>query len=209
MRKILLAAALFSSSAVPVQAATIIDTGIATPAVNARPINPTTVLLAQFNFSSATRIESIETFGRTVSSGLAKFSIFADAGNTPGALLLSDTVSLLASNRKAWSGISGLAWDLAQGTYWVGLGQGDPGYGAYVLGSAPNPLGLEGSFKPKGYISTDIVDLSWRIGGTVLSAVPEPTTWAAMICGFLLVGGALRHRARPAVGKGSTTPANA
>lgn len=195
MRKILLAAALLCSTTAPAVAATLIDTGVSAAPTIARPVNNTTDLFAQFDLAAASTIESIETFGRTVTSGLAQFSIFADAANAPGALLFSDTVNLVQSGKLKWDGISGLAWGLAQGTYWVSVGQAAPGFTAYVLGTAPSPLGLEGSLKPQGFIQTNGVDLSWRIGGT---AVPEPATWISMIGGFALVGAALRRRSRPA-----------
>lgn len=192
MRRIL-TAALLATAAVPASAATIIDTGIGR--AGARPVNTTTTLLGQFTLGGATRIESIETYGRVVSSGSALYSIYANNGNVPGALLYSATTALVASGQIGYTGISGLAFDLLAGTYFVGFGQGSRSFTAYVRESAPNPLGIEGAFKPKGYVPTNDVNLSWRISGQPIAAdVPEPATWALMLGGIGLVGGAMRYR---------------
>ncbi len=192
MRNILIGAML-AGIAVPASAATIVDTGMGQS--GGRPVNSTTTLLGQFSLGSATRIEGIETYGRVVTSGSALYSIYSSVNNAPGALLYSASTMLSSSKVLGYSGISGLAFDLLAGTYFVGFGQGNSAFTAYVRRNAPNPLGFEGSFKPQGYVATNAVDLSWRLTGQAIAGgVPEPTTWAMMLGGIAFVGGAARYR---------------
>ncbi len=64
------------------------------------------------------------------------------------------------------------------------------GYAAWVEVNAANPFTSLTFTEPSG----NIADQYW---GDVLSAapVPEPATWAMMILGFGMVGGAMRRRA--------------
>lgn len=192
MRSMLIGAVL-AGFAVPASAATIVDTGIGRS--GGRPVDARTTLLGQFSLTGATRIEGIETYGRVVTSGSALYSIYSSVNNAPGALLYSASTMLSSSNVLGYSGIGGLAFDLLAGTYFVGFGQGNSAFTAYVRQNAPNPLGIEGSFKPKGYVATNDVNLSWRLTGQAITGgVPEPTTWAMMLGGIALVGGAARYR---------------
>jgi hypothetical protein len=187
--------------ATPASGATLIDTGVdGSTSVSARSVRATSTLLGQFTLGSDVQIQSIEARGRPVISGDARFSIHADAGNVPGALLYQTTASYIGQKKNSYWGVSGLAWDLFAGVYWVGVGQASPSFRAMIRGAAPNPLGLEGAFKPGGYMATNSADLSWRINGETLTApIPEPATWGMMILGFAIVGGAIRlqRRRRP------------
>jgi hypothetical protein len=199
MRNLLIALAL-GSAAMPASAATVLfDTGykIEKAAIN-RPVNTTTTLLAQFNLAHMSTLDTVQNYGRVVTAGTALYSVYSDAGNQPGALLYSATKAFTSPTRLDWFGISGLSWTLdGANNYWVGFGQGTSDFTAFVRGTAPMPLGLEGSFKPTGYIATNNADLSWRISGaTIAAAVPEPATWGMMILGFGLVGGMIRSARR-------------
>jgi hypothetical protein len=46
---------------------------------------------------------------------------------------------------------------------------------------------------------TGSCDLNFRVSGVTVAGVPEPTTWAMLIAGFGLVGGAMRGRRKRAV----------
>lgn len=48
-----------------------------------------------------------------------------------------------------------------------------------------------------GYCTTDACDANFRVTmASVASAVPEPASWALMLAGFAMVGGATRYRRR-------------
>jgi hypothetical protein len=68
----------------------------------------------------------------------------------------------------------------------------DEGYGAYQVGSFNVTTGVwdvlsTGQLTPYSYTITTLPDI-------VTSGVPEPASWAMMIAGFGLVGGAMRRR---------------
>ena len=71
---------------------------------------------------------------------------------------------------------------------------------AGILGTNTAYVGFTGS-SGAGWENEDIVN--WRFANTaVLPSVPEPASWAMMLGGFGLVGGALRSRRRVAVSFG-------
>jgi hypothetical protein len=219
-KKSFIFAALACAASPSLAATVIIDTGI-NPAqrVFTRPVNNDTVLLGQFSLAHGSIVDQILAFGRIVTAGDARFSLFANqSNNTPllapysaadpdfGAIR-TITKSFAVMPKNGYYGVGGLSpaeslnWILAAGTYWVGVGQAVQGnsFTSTVRGDAPNPLGLEGAIKPKGYVATDNANLSWQLSGrTIAAAVPEPATWAMMLVGFGLVGGAIRSsRRRP------------
>lgn len=211
MRNLIIALAL-GSVAMPASAVTVvIDTGL-NPAqkVTTRPVNDTTVLLGQFTILHASIIDEILAYGRVITAGSGYFGIFANnpgatsAGDTPGALLFQSINDFAETAKNAYYGVGGtgtssLNWQLAAGTYWVGLGQTVQGnsFSSTIRGDAPAPLGNEGSNKPWGYVATNNANLSWRLSGnTIAGAVPEPATWGMMMLGFGLVGGAIRSTRR-------------
>jgi hypothetical protein len=56
-----------------------------------------------------------------------------------------------------------------------------------------------GTYKYYDFVSTSQSGgKNFLIKGFTLTAVPEPSTWAMMLLGFGLIGGALRYRTRPA-----------
>ena len=213
MLKYLVAAAALSAMAGSASAATIIiDTGI-NPSAKAytRPVNGDTVLLGQFALQHGSIIDQILAYGRVVTSGTAFFGLYANnANNTPVATPIYRVDQFFSATLKPnYYGVGGttedtsLNWQVAAGTYWVGVGQAVQGnsFTSTIRGDAPNPLGLEGSFKPKGYVATNSANLSWRLSGhTIAAEVPEPSTWAMMLLGFGMIGGVIRaKRLKPKV----------
>ncbi|HMI20647.1 MAG TPA: PEPxxWA-CTERM sorting domain-containing protein [Sphingomonas sp.] len=67
----------------------------------------------------------------------------------------------------------------------------------YTLSGFNNLVSLSFSNDPEGYIALDNINGS---GGT--SPAPEPASWALMLGGFGMVGGALRSRRKAAVSFG-------
>jgi hypothetical protein len=205
--------------AAPASAATlIIDTGInPNQKVYTRGVNGDTVLLGQFQITHGSIIDEILAYGRIVTAGDGRFSIFANnADNTPSleaystadpdnGAIFSAVKAFAVTTKAGYYGVGGLTpesslnWQLAAGSYWVGLGQAvkDNGFTSTVRGDAPNPLDLEGSIKPRGYVATNDVNLSWKLSGhTIAAAVPEPATWGMMLLGFGMIGGAMRSSRR-------------
>jgi hypothetical protein len=76
----------------------------------------------------------------------------------------------------------------AAGEIWSpGVGSGDPELRTitdYVIGAGTYTLSVRGTSQANGAYA----------GSLTFGGVPEPTTWALMILGFGLVGGALRRR---------------
>ncbi len=80
-------------------------------------------------------------------------------------------------------------------------GLGDPEATGYILGWAANIN--SGLWVPNGNVSlfqaassdSAIQNRYWM---TMAAPVPEPASWAMMLFGMAVVGGALRHRSRPA-----------
>lgn len=209
MLKKSLALVALSCMAAPASAVTvIIDTGI-NPAqkVFTRPVNGDTVLLGQFSLAHGSIIDQILAYGRVVTAGMGFFGLYANnANNTPSSTPIYRKDQFYAVTPKnGYYGVGGLTpttslnWQVAGGTYWVGVGQSVKGnsFTSTIRGEAPNPLGLEGSFKPKGYVATNGADLSWKLSGnTIAAAVPEPATWAMMLLGFGMIGSVMRTTRR-------------
>ncbi len=53
---------------------------------------------------------------------------------------------------------------------------------------------LNGSFVASPFLATSQNVDNIQLGAAVAGAVPEPATWATMLTGFVLIGGALRRR---------------
>ncbi|WP_082543447.1 PEPxxWA-CTERM sorting domain-containing protein [Sphingomonas sp. Leaf339] len=114
----------------------------------------------------------------------------------PAALTLFDVnATLLELDAQRDSGDT-----IGQGLF-TDLGSGDS-YGSFIF-SAPTVVGqtisisLNSNFL--GRVNAGLVQ-DFSIGGTLtpssIAAVPEPATWAMMLVGFAMVGGAARYRRR-------------
>lgn len=189
-----LAAASVTAAALPAAAGTIVDTG-----------TPGTVtdwaldsgIAARFQVANATTITGIEGyFSGGGSPGTYTIALYSDGTNTPGTELFS-TQSTVTAN--GWNGKSGLNWAVNSGFFWVGF-EVRPGQ-TFTRGGmpspAPSPLLDEAYNRGGRYFPNDGFDIGVRIyDGAV---VPEPATWALMICGFGLAGAALRRRTIAAI----------
>lgn len=163
---------------------------------------------SEFTIDAATRITAV----RAHVAGSAPFAhpmsavIYASdgAGGLPGTILHAMT-SEAGGGEAGWYGPSGLAWDLAAGTYWVAYEQRipHPYFAAYISSGAPNPLARDilRARGMNGHAFHDL-NLTWQIEGGPAStgpAIPEPATWAMLIAGFGPVGAAARRRTRAAI----------
>lgn len=202
-------AAVLSISTFAAQAATIVDTGhSAGPSGNAlrNDVIQRQWLAGEFSITDNALISDIQGWLNTSQpgGGTATAAIYTDGGETPGAQLFAASFTAANTGGFDWKGASGLAWALAPGTYWVALEVRTGDTLAATLGNlAPSPLGNEAQWNaplvgPGAYTANDSLNSAFRIFGTltpVVSAVPEPSTYALMIAGLGLVG-FVAHRRR-------------
>ena len=123
--------------------------------------------------------------------------------------LAAQDASCRISAASDFGGVPGTRFcDLGTGAREVGVAGGDSGGGSFINGmvASVNSYGLSfgptfGDIRPglqssygefTGYVPVWLHE-QW-INARLVGAVPEPTTWAMMIGGFGLVGGALRRR---------------
>lgn len=193
----ILAVGLFSVSGISV-AATIVDTGPATPA---NPADATTSghRAGQFVLASPTTITSVERWTAVTTAGDAFFGIYTDAAGLPGSPIDGLFAPLsVAVGGNAWVGVSGLDWQLSPGTYWLRFSSrfgGELGPARFVAPICPGEdttcipaalaleAGLDG-FDPEVWGPRG-ARTGWRIFGTT---VPEPGSLALLALGLAGVG---------------------
>jgi len=98
--------------------------------------------------------------------------------------------SWYASNQGATLDLTGTRADSSTVTASLGL---DFMFQTYALNGFDNLVSLSFSTTSNGYVAID------NINGAATAAVPEPASWALMLGGFGLVGGAMRSRRKAAV----------
>jgi len=98
--------------------------------------------------------------------------------------------SWYASNQGATLDLTGTRADSSTVTASLGL---DFMFQNYALNGFDNLVSLSFSTTSNGYVAID------NINGAATAAVPEPASWALMLGGFGLVGGAMRSRRKAAV----------
>jgi hypothetical protein len=140
-----------------------------------------------FSIAGAQTITSIEAFIGTPSGvGSVNLGIMASAGGLPSGTFL-DVANAPLTSLSSPATLSGLAWTLTAGTYWLVATANPGGFDFWNDGS------INGTFATS---TSAIGDSSWALtnGGlpeavvTGVGAVPEPSTWAMMILGFAGVG---------------------
>ena len=101
------------------------------------------------------------------------------------------------------SGITFSTNSTTDGEQWSIFGSNTPGsYSGLALLTGTNEstatLPNFGTYKYYDFVSTSQSGgKNFLIKGFTLTAVPEPSTWAMMLLGFGLIGGAFRYRKRP------------
>jgi hypothetical protein len=192
--------------AAPANAATLINTGVASPAGNQWGMDGFQYLAAEFSLSSADTIRSVEGYIGGIVPQIVTIKIFGDGGDIPGSVLYSGSFAsaITSAGAAQWQGLFGQNWALNAGTYWVGFegtATNTVAYYGYLNGSAPNPL-LNEAFSVGGtspYGGQDNLDLSIRITSDLAAGVPEPSTWLMMLVGFGAIGFAMRRKQRQTV----------
>ena len=199
LRKLALAA-LLSTAPMAAQALEVVNTGPV-------PASPSYYVVGgsgsgsagvggRFTLSAATSITALEFYG--AASGLTNFGSIRSDGATPGAVLYSGAIASTDISINQWVGLTGLNWLLGPGSYWMTVESRDTSSAFREGRNFPNPLPQQavqngGVWSAGGFSAGDA--FAFRLEGNAIEAgVPEPATWATMIAGFGLVGGAMRRR---------------
>lgn len=218
MQTIAAAAALYLAMGTPGVAATVIyDNGGPNRSGGTEMSN--TILAQDFMLAAPQALTSavFHAVGldNAISTAALRYSIFADNGGTPGAVVASGSAVnklVKATGEQALGGeeykvsfaFESAVVAAADTVYWLGLrfGDSDVPLNIYWSTTAFNDTALGMELFSGGW-SGNTQEHSFSLGvGT--SAVPEPAAWALMISGFALSGVALRRRraASPALRAG-------
>lgn len=178
-----------------VQAAYIVDTGTPPAGATNWALAPGTSLGASFDILAPTVVDAIEGYIDTF-PGTVQVNLYG--GPPTGTSLFSTVASVVGGGLPSWKVFGGLNWALPIGQYTVTFATPDGSLG--MLGSAPNPLGMEWfTVGGSSWFPNSGLDIGVRVSAAVPgpAAVPEPATWASVLAGLALMG-ALRRRARAA-----------
>lgn len=167
-----------------------------------------TEIFSRFSLAALTQLNAIDLVGQGPDGANAPYSavvsIYGVNGAEPNAALYSTSVTF--GTPTAFAGgfnsfTTAISTQLAAGSYYLGLRPTTGAQNAHPLfaGAAANQtlLGAYGG-SPNDYDAslTGFGGQAFRFdGAAVMAGVPEPTTWAMMIAGFGLIGGAMRRRA--------------
>ena len=182
--------ALASSAA---HATFIVDTGH----IAAGGIPEADAYASEFTVNETVTISTMQAFMVTLGSDflegkVATFAIYSDNGTTPGIKLYSDQVELHAED--SWQGVSGEAWTLQPGSYWIALETDNPGDTAdffFGIALGLTPLAQSAFIKDgRGWAPT-AEGYAWRIG----TVVPLPAALLLMTSGLAGLGLVRRRRA--------------
>jgi PEP-CTERM motif len=198
--------------AAPVSAGTIFDTGQPGGpggySVYNNGSSDFSHLAAQFTVSQTTTLTSVQGWFGTTPVGRDKLvvSLHADAPAGLGAVLASETIKvpdyLTGPQNGSWVGaFENGAVTIGPGNYWASftIDANDPNNClCWMPANAPTNIAF-------GAYSNNFTGGNWRerelyfgfrVLGDAAGAVPEPASWALMIAGFGLIGGAMRVRTR-------------
>ena len=190
----LTAAAWLLTGAVSASAALPVDTGTPSGVSFAYAFDASDFYAGQLSLTAATQIDSIAAHVVGGSSG-ETFTVvlYSDSdAHLPDTALYAATATFTVDG---WNGISGLSgWNLAAGSYWVGLEIGALDTLGSATGNAlldrgtPQPL-LRTAFNPGSAYSASPVDF-----GLQVAAVPEPASVALMLAGLAVTLPLARRR---------------
>lgn len=198
-----LAATVFSTSA---QAATVIDTGAlaGNSGVLVSGGGTTATYGALFTLAGDTVLNSVTAYFTSDANGATATATIARSTNgLPGGSLFDTSFDLsVTSGSTAFTGTFG-ANVLTAGSYFVlfaGTAVTNASLSMGIGASNPSPTEVFIDERYSTYQRTN-AGFAFNIQGTpmVAAPVPEPTTWAMMVGGLALVGGAMRVRRRRVV----------
>ncbi len=170
----------------------IVDTGPGSSSGTNWSLFSSQSLAAEFTVASNTTITDIEGWMANTNGGTGTIALYSDGGNLPGTELFSSGFTSSTLSSAAWSGVSGLSWNVAAGTYWVAfeVRPGDALEGA-MPGASASPL-LNEAFNT-GYGTSwseyDGLDIGVRI-----SAVPVPAAVWLFASGLIGLIGVARRK---------------
>ncbi|MEP6869816.1 MAG: PEPxxWA-CTERM sorting domain-containing protein [Novosphingobium sp.] len=96
-----------------------------------------------------------------------------------------------------WAGVSGLNWTIGSGDYWVSFASNHIGDGSTAMPAlAGTPTTIYSYYNPGNarWIQGGFATSFQVFGDQIVTATPEPSTWAMMLVGFGIVGYAARRR---------------
>lgn len=194
------AALAIAAVATPAQAAIPVypDGGTENPLVYSFSATTTGNLLAYYTGSTAS---FTNTLGLSVNGGSVQFSTLSSGVSTAGdvfdfgVVTLGDILTFVIdvnAGEDTWYSNVALNADGANHVWSTDYAGGDFGIPAGTFVSFEDLDAKEGSdfnYQDIGFVFTNVTPVA-------TSAVPEPATWAMMIGGFGMVGGAMRYRRR-------------
>jgi hypothetical protein len=138
---------------------------------------------------------TLDSYNGSFNSGPATVSIFVGNTLATGSLIASGVFSALYSSNAISYDISSLGISVASGTqYTFNLARTNGGYYAAAL-TGNNAYAAGNGYGNNGALSGDMGFRTY-VDSTAVSAAPEPATWAMMIGGLAMVGGAIRRNRR-------------
>lgn len=177
-----------------VQAATVVDTG--TP--SAEPwkwwsLSSTRFYAGEFSLPEESIVTGLSGYFSTDAGSIA-ISLYADGGDTPGALFFTQSLTTSKNTSFTWQGLSGLNLDLAAGNYWLSFrpSYADTGYST-MPGSVSFPMEAYAQGNGSDWARNDELSVGMRVDATVV-AVPEPASAAMYGLGLLALGCVARRR---------------
>lgn len=175
------------------QAGTIVDTGAGYSSTsNSSSITSSHQVAGYFELSKAVTVNGVFGWIGGAEGARLTASIYSEIDFVPADLLYS--TNFVNTGNVGWQGNDSLNWKLAAGSYWVVFAAGDAKT-SYLPNGAADPLHayLRGN-SDEGWLRISKASLGVRLTGVTGGAVPEPASWALMIGGFVLAGGAIRTR---------------